>query len=257
MNHAKTGDHSISNSSNSNQSIIPKNKNNMQRPGPGPNPNMHNNADYSVDRGSLTGRGSLLHTGKISPPSSPPVNTGTAGLLGGTSDKHIADSGSGSGLEATSKSKEFQVEGQTQDKVQDAVQVPDKVQIQAQVQQGDAYTGTGDMRKQEDDNDDDGINNKEDDDGTGINMDKEEEDIETEAIDQDNDEDVSGEMPALPESEPATSKSKSSRLLAEAAKAANRPLKTRDPEALAHLLKTKRSQRGRKSDPRMEIAVVA
>ena len=112
------------------------------------------------------------------------------------------------------------------------------------------------MRKQTDDNDDDddgSINNKEDDDGTGLDKEEEEEEyIETEAI--------IDQHESQPR--PANSTSKASTLLhvAEAAQAVavHRPLNlTRDPSALAHLLKTKRSQRGRKSDPRMEVAVVA
>ena len=120
------------------------------------------------------------------------------------------------------------------------------------------------MRKQTDDNanDDGSITNKEDDDGTGMkDKDKEEEEeeeeeaIETEAIES---ETIIDQQESQPR--PTNSDSKASTLLhvAEAARAVNRPLNlTRDPLALAHLLKTKRSQRGRKSDPRMEVAVVA
>ena len=116
------------------------------------------------------------------------------------------------------------------------------------------------MRKLTDDNanDNGSINNKEDDDGTGLDKDKDKEE-EEEAIKTET-EAIIDQQESQPR--PTNSESKASTLLhvAEAAKAVavNRPLNlTRDPSALAHLLKTKRSQRGRKSDPRMEVAVVA
>ena len=232
------------------------------------------NAENSVDGSRSTGIAGLLHTGRISPPAGTAYTTGvTAGILGGTANnKYIADN-SGSGLASgvgVEKAvhvdkKEVQVQDKVQVQVKDEVQVQaqvqDEVQVQVQVQaQQDTSAGFFSMRKLTDDNanDDGSINNKEDDDGAGLDKDKDKEE-EEEAIKTET-EAIIDQQESQPR--PTNSDSKASTLLhvAEAAKAVNvnRPLNlTRDPSALAHLLKTKRSQRGRKSDPRMEVAVVA